>query len=82
MRIPLAIRGGFDKKKLPSRSESSENIQRNKLGFVEIILCGRAGACSRPTCTRLILCVGAIHESPVDFDVILRNNTEVVPYES
>ena len=24
--------------------------------------------------------VGAIHESPVDFDVILRNNTEVVPY--
>ena len=36
MRIPIAIRGGFDKKKLPSRSESSENIQRNKLGFVEM----------------------------------------------
>ena len=34
MRIPIAIRGGFDKKKLPSRSESSENIQLNKLGFV------------------------------------------------
>ena len=24
--------------------------------------------------------VGAIHESPVNFDVILRNNTKVVPY--
>ncbi len=33
MRIPIAIRGGFDKKKLPSRSESSENIQLNKLEF-------------------------------------------------
>ena len=33
MRIPIAIRGGFDKKELPSRSESSENIQLNKLEF-------------------------------------------------
>ena len=36
MRIPIAIRGGFDKKRLPSRSESSENIHPNKLGFVEM----------------------------------------------
>ena len=36
MRIPIAIRGGFDKKKLPSRSESSENIQLNKLGFAGV----------------------------------------------
>ena len=36
MRIPIAIRGGFDKKKLPSRSESSENIQLNKLSFVSL----------------------------------------------
>ena len=35
--IPIAIRGGFDKKKLPSRSESSENIQLNKLEFSERI---------------------------------------------
>lgn len=37
MRIPIAIRGGFEKKKLPSRSESSENIQLNKLEFVDYI---------------------------------------------
>ncbi len=37
MRIPIAIRGGFDKKKLPSRSESSENIQLNKLEFVNML---------------------------------------------
>ena len=68
--------------------------QDDKLVVVGINLCGRAGACSRrqftsnpaagasprPTCTRLISCVGAIHESPARLDVILRNNTEVVPY--
>ena len=36
MRSPIAIWGGFDKKKLPSRSESSENIQLNKLGFAGV----------------------------------------------
>ncbi len=34
MLIPITIRGGFDKNKLPSRSESSENIQLNKLEFI------------------------------------------------
>ena len=38
MRIPIAIRGDFDKKKLPSRSESSENIQINKLEFDYLFL--------------------------------------------
>ena len=37
MLIPITIRGGFDKKKLPSRSESSENIQLNKLEFVALL---------------------------------------------
>lgn len=37
MLIPIAIRGGFDKKKLPSRSESSENIQLNKFEFVALL---------------------------------------------
>ncbi len=38
-----------------------------------------AGASPRPTCTRLISCVGAIHESPARLDVILRNNRRCVP---
>ena len=37
MLIPIAIRGGFDKKKLPPRSESSENIQLNKSEFIALL---------------------------------------------